>query len=554
MVILSMEMSEDIKEVREIFQTLIKAKKTIRMYPQNNPVYQKTLEGVYEKFRNFLDYKDDFPLKINQNSIYYGSEEVYHHPEKEDNFALFFFKDGLRELTFKKGLTQSEIEEFLKIIALDFEREAVDDDVVTLLWEKDFQNIQYIVDEAFLVDVDEEDYETRAEEQIKEQVTDVNDLMKAYADGFIREEVKELSIMPLTDKDLQLLVEELEKDSGDKADKLATILFELIYQPEDKAELEDAFTFVKDTIKYSMAHGDISVVLNVMKKAEKIIGDPLMTDNTKRYMKMLSSYIGTEEIIALLSDILDSGIEIDGVSFGQVVEFLDKNAIEPMIKYLGELQTVRARKSLIDALVTLGRKDIQAISRGLNDERWYVIRNIIYILRKIGDKRAIEYLLKSVRHGDIRVRKEVIKALGELGGREVIQTLRECLDDPDPQIRIAAAKAFSNIGSEVAKKIILDKIADKMFRDKEFEEKKEFYEVLSRWKDADVFDFLVRSLKRKTFFGRSKNEENRACAALCLGLLGNRDALPLLYKMENTNNRLLRDFSHHAIKKLEYGQ
>lgn len=554
MVILSMEMTEDVKEIREILHSLIKARKTIRMYPQNNPIYQKTLGEVFEKFSNFLDYRDDLHLKINQNSIYYELEQVYHNPEKEDNFALFFFKDGLRELAFKKGLTQSELEEFLRIVAMDFEREAVDDDVVTLLWEKDFQNIQYLVDEAFLVDADEENYEVTAEEKLKEQVTDVNDLMKAYADGFVREDIKELSIVPLTDKDLQLLVKELEKDSGDKTDKLAIILFELVYHSESKNELEDAFSFLKSTVKFAMEHGDISVVLDVMKKAKEVIDDPAMSDNEKKYMNMLSSYLGTEEIISPLAEILDSGIELDGAVFRELVDFLDKNAIEPIVRHLGELKTVRARKSVIDALIILGKRDIQAVSRGLDDERWYVVRNIIYILRKIGDKRAIEYLLKSVRHGDTRVRKEVIKALGELGGREVVQTLRECLDDPDSEVRVAAAKAFSNIGSEAAKKIILDKIADKMFKEKEFEEKREFYEVLCRWRDDDVFDFLVRTLKTKTFFGRTKNDENRACAAICLGLLGNKDALPILKKMTTSNNQFLRDFSHHAIKRLENGR
>ena len=554
MVILSMEMTEDVKEIREILHSLIKARKTIRMYPQNNPIYQKTLGEVFEKFSNFLDYRDDLHLKINQNSIYYELEQVYHNPEKEDNFALFFFKDGLRELAFKKGLTQSELEEFLRIVAMDFEREAVDDDVVTLLWEKDFQNIQYLVDEAFLVDADEENYEVTAEEKLKEQVTDVNDLMKAYADGFVREDIKELSIVPLTDKDLQLLVKELEKDSGDKTDKLAIILFELVYHSESKNELEDAFSFLKSTVKFAMEHGDISVVLDVMKKAKEVIDDPAMSDNEKKYMNMLSSYLGTEEIISPLAEILDSGIELDGAVFRELVDFLDKNAIEPIVRHLGELKTVRARKSVIDALIILGKRDIQAVSRGLDDERWYVVRNIIYILRKIGDKRAIEYLLKSVRHGDTRVRKEVIKALGELGGREVVQTLRECLDDPDSEVRVAAAKAFSNIGSEAAKKIILDKIADKMFKEKEFEEKREFYEVLCRWRDDDVFDFLMRTLKTKTFFGRTKNDENRACAAICLGLLGNKDALPILKKMTTSNNQFLRDFSHHAIKRLENGR
>jgi len=549
-----METFGDIREAKDILQNLMKAKKTIRMYPANNPVYIKTLEEAYERFTAFFDYKDDLTLKIKQNSIYYESEQVYHNPEKEDNLALFFFKDGLRELTFKKAMSQAELEEFLKITALDFDREVVDDDIVTLLWEKDFQNIQYVVDEAFLVEVDEEDYETKAEEKLQEKVTDVNDLMKAYADGFIEEDRKELSIVPLSDKDLQMLVKELEQDSSDKTEKLSFILFELIYQSENKNDLEDAFRFLRDTIKFSLEHGELSVILNVMKKATAIIEDPLLGESEKQYMKMLSSYMGTDEIIALLAEILDGGIEIEGTVFAELVEFLDKNAIEPMVKYLGELKTIRARRSVIDALIALGKKDIQALSKGLEDHRWYVVRNIIYILRKIGDKRATEYLLKTVRHADVRVRKEVIKALGELGGREVVQTLRECLNDPEAQIRISSAKAFGSIGSEPAKKIIIDKISEKTFKERSFDEKKEFYEVLTRWKDADVFDFLMRTLNKKSFFGRSKNYENKACAIFSLGLLGNKDAMPALYKLEESGNKLLREFSHAAIKKLEHGQ
>ena len=552
--ILSMEPVEDIKEAKDILQSLIKAKKTLRMYPQNNPIYTKTLDESYARFKSFFDYKNEFILKIKHNSISYDSEQIYYNAEKEDNLALFFFKDGVRELTFKKGLLQEELEEFLKIIALDFDREVVDDDIVTLFWEKDFQNIQYIVDEAVLVDVDEEDYETKAEEEVKEKVSDVDDLMKAYMDGFKEEDVKGISVVPITDKDLQMLAKELEKDSSDKIEKLSAILFEIVYQSEGKGEFEDTFTFLKDTIKFSMKHGNVHLVLDVMKRAKEILEDPLLTGDTKKYLRMLLLYPGTEEIISLLAELLDSGIEIEEEVFKEFVEFLDKNAIAPLVKFLGELKAIHARKIVIEALIFLGKKDIQALARGLEDSRWYVVRNIIYILRKIGDKRGIEYLLRTVRHGDIRVRKEVIRALGELGGREVVQILRECLDDSDVQVRIASAKAFGNIGSDAAKKIILDKISDKMFKERDFEEKREFYEVLSMWKDAEIFDFLIRALKKKSFFGRARNYENRACAAFCLGLLGNKDALPLLLKNKNSNNKLLREFSYTAIKRLEHGQ
>lgn len=549
-----MEPSEDIKEAKDILQNLIKAKKTLRMYPQNNPIYVKTLEESYARFNSFFDYKENLTLKIKQNSISYDLEQIYYNPEKEDNLALLFFKDGLRELTFKKGLPQEELEELLKIIAMDFDREAVDDDIVTLLWEKDFQNIQYIVDEAFLVDVDEEDYEAKAENEVKEKITDVDDLMIAYAHGFKEEDVKGISIVPLTDKDLQMLVKELERDSADKTEKLVTILFEMIYQSEGRSDLEDTFMFFKDAIKFSMKHGDLYTVLNVLRRAKEILEDPLLTEDAKEYIRTLLPYLGTEEIISLLAEILDSGIEIGEKVFEEFVEFLDKNAITPLVKFLGELKTINARKRVIEALIFVGRKDIQALARGLDDQRWYVVRNIIYILRKIGDKRAIEYLLRTVRHGDTRVRKEVIRALGELGGREVIQTLRECLDDPDAQVRTTSARAFGNIGSEVAKKIILEKISNKIFKDRDFEEKKEFYEVLSRWKDAEVFDFLIRSLKKKSFFSRTKDYENMACAAFSLGLLGNKDALPILNKYKDSNNKLLREFSSTAVKRIEYSQ
>jgi hypothetical protein len=101
----------------------------------------------------------------------------------------------------------------------------------------------------------------------------------------------------------------------------------------------------------------------------------------------------------------------------------------------------------------------------------------------------------------------------------------------------------------------MDRIADREFREKDFEEKKEHFEVLSKWKDREVLDFFTETIKKKAFFfGGSKVDENRACAAYGLGLLGNKDALQILHKMKGENNKLLREFSYTAIKRLEHGQ
>src|SRR5271169_6015935 len=122
-------MSEELKKARDVIQSFLKSKKILRMYPSNNPIYINTIDDDFNKFKEFFHYKDELSFKIKQNEINYDSEQVYSSSEKEDNLALFFFKDGLREITFRKGLTPDEMEDFLKIISLDFNRDALDDDI-----------------------------------------------------------------------------------------------------------------------------------------------------------------------------------------------------------------------------------------------------------------------------------------------------------------------------------------------------------------------------------------------------------------------------------------
>jgi len=547
-----MELLDDIKAAREVVQALLKAKKTFRMYPETNPMYAKTIEDTHAKFRNFFDYRDELTFKIKQNELFCDSEQIYYNPEKEDNIALFFFKDALREITFKKGFSVKELEDFLKILTVDYDREVLDDDVVMLLWERDFQNVKYVVDEAFLTE--DEDYESEAVREVKDKASDGDELTKAYEDSFTEEGVKDISIVPLTDKDLHAVVKEIEKDAQDKTGKLVAIIFEMLYQAENKSEYEDAAHFLNSIIEFSIRHGDLDMALKILRKAREVSGIPLIADEAKKSLNMVFSFLGYDAAIKLIGELLDSGVEINEKVWDEYVAFLDKNAIEPFITILGELKSIPARKNVINALISLGRKDIQALAKGLYDSRWYVVRNIIYILGKVGDKAAADYLLKTVNHSDIRVRKEGIKALGELGVPGVFPALRECFNDPEVQIRTAAARALGNIRSTTAKSIILQRMTDAAFVKTEFSEKKEFYEVLSKWKDNDVVEFLMKTLRKKAFFKRALNDENRACAAYCLGLMGNKDALPLLHKAKESKNKLLREYVYSAIKRIEYGR
>lgn len=546
-----MEINEEIRAAKDVIQTILKSRKILRMYPANNPIYLKNIEDSYGKFREFFYYGDELQLKIKQNEILFGSEQIYSSVEKEDNLALFFFKDGIREITFKKGLAAEELETFLAVITLDFDTEALDDDLVTLFWEKDFQNIQYIVDESVLTD--EEEYESAAVNEAKEEANQPDELMKAYEDAFHEGGmIGETSIVPLSDRDLQALLLEIEKDAQEKIGKFVTILFEMMYLAETRQDFDDLSVFLMNAIDYAISSGNIQVATDILSRLKALLENRNISEDIKKYIRKIMLFAGSETVINHLGEFLDSGQDLDEKMFDDFVQHLDNNAILPFMKILGELKNIHPRKIVIHALTLIGPKDIMLLSSGLHDTRWYVVRNIIHILRKIGDKRAVDFLLKTVKHADNRVKIEVVRALGELGGSGVIIALREALDDPEVQVRVAALKALGTIGSEAAKRILLDRIMNSNFKDKEFDEKKFYFETIARWRDTEVFDFLINTLKKRTFFKSTKNDENRACAAYSLGLLGNRDALPVLIKYKGESSKLIQDSTFTAIRRLEH--
>lgn len=539
------------KITKDIIQNIIKSKKNLRMYPENNPIYIKTIDSAYQTFRDFLDYKEELVLKIKQLEIIHDGEQVYYKPEKEDNLALFFFKDGIRELTFKSGLQKDELEDFLKISMQDFDTEAEDDDVVTLMWERDFQNISYIVDDAFLSD--EEDYEEKAVEEVKEKAAGEDDLLKAYSEVTEAEDLTYVPVVPLNDDDITKLQEEMDKDVDYYIGKLNDLLFEMLYLSEKKEEYQDLVSFFRSAIDYALINNNIGMAVDIVRKAHDLLVKEKYLERQKPFLEYVLMYINSERVIKLLGELLDSRTEDDEEVASALFPLMDKTAIPALIKTLGELETIHARKIIINSLVVLGQKDIVAVAKGLNDKKWFVVRNIIYVLRSIGDKRAVEYLMKKLRHDDIRVRKEVIKALGDLGGAEVVKNLKIYLNDRDASVRGLAAKALSQTKSPLAKRVLFDELSSSSFHGKNFDEKKEFFESIAAFKERDVVLFLVKLIKKRPFFRRGKINENRAGAAYAMGMIGGEEVLEVLKKFTGIKNTLIREYVVNAIKRIEYG-
>ena len=71
----------------------------------------------------------------------------------------------------------------------------------------------------------------------------------------------------------------------------------------------------------------------------------------------------------------------------------------------------------------------------LEDEKWFLVRNTIFVLGNLSDARACNAMRLRLADPDVRVRVELVRALEKVGGDEAVDLLMIMAEDPDPAVR-----------------------------------------------------------------------------------------------------------------------
>ncbi|OGW41401.1 MAG: hypothetical protein A2010_04325 [Nitrospirae bacterium GWD2_57_9] len=136
---------------------------------------------------------------------------------------------------------------------------------------------------------------------------------------------------------------------------------------------------------------------------------------------------------------------------------LDQKATEALLELLAEEKDREARIFLLDLMKDFGKNQIALLGEHLDDDRWYVVRNIVSILAENRSDQAIALLRKAADHKNVQIRQEVIKALMAAGGKKAASVLGRFVRDEDPGIQLMAVRGFTEMqgaGPEEVKPLI----------------------------------------------------------------------------------------------------
>ena len=134
----------------------------------------------------------------------------------------------------------------------------------------------------------------------------------------------------------------------------------------------------------------------------------------------------------------------------QLTERLGIVASRALLIALADENNLGRRRRLFDFAVSLGAAIVPAATQFLSDDRWFVVRNMIILLRTVNDRTSLAEIRRIANHSDLRVRMEAIKSLLALDPTVPRALLDEAIHARDPKLAETAITLVGNYGIKEA--------------------------------------------------------------------------------------------------------
>ena len=122
------------------------------------------------------------------------------------------------------------------------------------------------------------------------------------------------------------------------------------------------------------------------------------------------------------------------------------------------------RNAAMEVYAALGSRAFHSLSGLLADDDPEIRLFCVNVLCEIRDRRALDLLFRSINDPDINVRAAAAEAMGKIGDPEAITFLQKALMDV-PWVALAAVGALGEIGGEQALRVLYDCLDNKSVRE-----------------------------------------------------------------------------------------
>jgi hypothetical protein len=549
----------DASAVEAFLQAMLKGLRAAQLYLPNNPVYQTAMENVRKAFLPLWEACDELTLAVGETDLKWQGKVVLSQPRAE-SLAWVLFKDGVRTLVIAPGAEQDEFVRLLQVINKARNLPATaDDDLLTLLWEQEFQWIRYDYVELIADDVAQIPKADAAatpavaprERAVAEEVEQEG---PEPPPGVVRLEDFDSTLYFLDDRDVQYLRSEIDREyQQDLRGNIMAVLFDIFELHAFATVRAEIISIIDNFIPYLLGVGDFRSVAYVLRELRIVLDRARELQQEHRgALEQLPARLSTPDAVTQLLQSLDEAvIHPTEEELAALFRELRGEALETVLGCMPQLTNERVRDLLGVAVQRIAAQHPDELAKALGNENPAVVLETTRIagrLRLPPLVTALGGLL--IREGDAEIKVAAVDALASIGTPGAMQQLERVIQDPSRDVRVAAVRVLAARGHRAALPRVEEVVLGKELRGADLTEKMVFFEAFGILGGEGVIRHLTPLLETGGFMRKKTDAETRACAAMALGKIRTEEARAALQAAAQDKDPLVRNAVGKALREV----
>jgi HEAT repeat protein len=200
----------------------------------------------------------------------------------------------------------------------------------------------------------------------------------------------------------------------------------------------------------------------------------------------------------------------------QYLGLVATQAIQEFTALLAEERDRQVRARMCQVLAKVGMPAVPILLEWLEDPRWFLVRNLVHVLGKIGDESVFGPVVSLVGHPHARVRIEAIRALAMIAPARAAAPLVELARDADAEVRVEAIRALGGLRRDEAVPILRDVAAGASVGVADLTLRREAVEALASIGTSGARAALASLARRRVWLWRRTERRLREIAVTAL--------------------------------------
>jgi len=552
-------------------QVVSKGMRATQLYLPNNPVYQRAVENIRTAFRQIWQATDDLIFDIGETEMRWEDNVVYSQDQRNESIAWTLYKDGVRSLTFKPGVEESEIVRFLAVLqqAKNLQADAPDD-LLTLLWTEDFQMVAYTFRElasenAVPIERSEKGAPpvgggggTPGGEGGSTDPTTVRRQVEEEAppkrEGLVSIDDFDTTLYFLEDKEIEYLHQEVEREyAQDLRGNVLAMLFDLLELQTYGTVRAELISIVENFIPYLLGAGDFRSVAFILRECKVILqrARELISEHRQTLETLPTRLSQTDALSQLLQSLDEATSHPTEDELSDLFAELRAEALGTLMGWLPKLTNERVKSLVQAAAERLAQANAAEVLKALASEDPAVQLNMVRLAGRLKLPGAPDGMGPLLERGERDLKLAVVEALTTIGSPSATRLLEKAIEDQERDVRIAAVKFLGQRGHRNAFPRIESAIGGNKLKDADLTEKMAFFEAYGALAGEAGIAALEKLLVGKSgLLSRKEDPETRACAAMALGKIRTPAAREVLQKASQDKEPLVRNAVNRALREV----